>query len=162
MNYFPHYQQIVKYVLKHQITSINQLLSTTNIAFTYLNDFEEEMSWIDHCIDATFALELRTVLLRQDLPYYRNKLALLHEASHILLGHKGNFKLSCLPQSGSLEEHEANMSAYCLLLLFRFYETSEIRYDFEEIADTYGLSYCEIDNLIEAHQFVNSLLSEKL
>lgn len=159
MNYFPHFQQIVVYVLRHHITSINQLMSITSICFTYLNDFDEEMSWIDNHIDGTFALELRTIILKQDLPYYRNKLALLHECCHILLGHKGNFKLSSLPQAGSPEEHEANMGAYCLLMLFRFYETSDIRSDFEEIADTYDLPHCEIDNLKEAHMFVNSILT---
>ncbi len=160
MNYFPHYQQIIKYVVKHQITDLNQLFSIVCISFTYLTDYDEEMNWIKNHVDGTFALDLRTILIRQDLPYYRNKLALLHECCHILLGHKGNFKLSSLPQSGSPEEHQANMGAYCLLMLFRYYETSDIRYDFEEIANTYELPYSEIDNLKEAHRFVNELLKE--
>lgn len=156
MKYFNDYQQIVRYVLKHNITSVKQLLKTIGVHVLYIEDYNIEQQWINNHVDGTFGLLSRLIMIRADLSTDREKLAILHECCHILLGHKGNFKLSSLPQSGSPEEHEANMGAYSLLMIFRYYATSEIRSDYEEIADTYELPYSELSNLREAHDFVNT------
>lgn len=155
MKYFNDYQQIVRYVLKHNITSVKQLLKTIGVHVLYIEDYNVEQQWINNHVDGTFGLLSRLIMIRADLSTDREKLAILHECCHILLGHKGNFKLSSLPQSGSPEEHEANMGTYALLMIFRYHATSEIRNDYEEIADTYDLPHSELNKLREAHNFIN-------
>lgn len=158
MQYFNNYQEIVCFILEHHITTINQFINIICVTVLPLTDCDEESDWIANHVDGTFGLVVRLILVRADLPNNRNKLATLHESGHILLGHQGNFKLSSLPQTGSPEEHEANMVAYCLLMLFSYYDTNIDRKSYEEIADAYEIPYSELGNLKEAHDFVNSQL----